>query len=87
MDFKLYVGNLPYTVTTDDLKQLFAGAGNVTDAVVIIDRQTNRSKGFGFITMSSQEEMNKAIEMFNEKDFQGRNLRVNPARPQEERRP
>ncbi len=65
MDFKLYVGNLPYTVTTDDLKQLFAGAGNVTDAVVIVDRQTNRSKGFGFITMSSQEEMNKAVEVFN----------------------
>ena len=87
MDFKLYVGNLSYTVTTDDLKQLFAGAGSVTDAVVIVDRQTNRSKGFGFVTMSSQEEMNKAVEMFNEKDFQGRNLRVNPARPQEERRP
>lgn len=87
MDFKLYVGNLPYTVTTDDLKQLFAGAGNVTDAVVIVDRQTNRSKGFGFVTMSSQEEMNKAVEMFNEKDFQGRNLRVNPARPREERQP
>ena len=87
MDFNLYVGNLPYTVPTDDLKQLFAGAGNVVDAVVIVDRQTNRSKGFGFVTMSSQEEMNKAVEMFNEKDFQGRNLRVNPARPQEERRP
>lgn len=85
MDFKLYVGNLPYTVTTDDLKQLFVQAGNVTDAVVIMDRQTNRSKGFGFVTMSSQEEMNKAIEMFNEKDFQGRNLRVNAARPQEKR--
>ena len=85
MDFKLYVGNLSYTVTTDDLKQLFAGAGSVTDAVVIVDRQTNRSKGFGFVTMASQEEMNKAVEMFNEKDFQGRNLRVNPARPQERR--
>ena len=85
MEFKLYVGNLPYGVTTDDIKQLFAGAGNVTDAVVIVDRQTNRSKGFGFVTMSSQEEMNKAVEMFNEKDFQGRNLRVNPARPQERR--
>jgi len=85
MDFKLYVGNLPYGVTSDDIKQLFAGAGNVTDAVVIVDRQTNRSKGFGFVTMSSQEEMNKAVEMFNEKDFQGRNLRVNPARPQERR--
>jgi len=85
MDFKLYVGNLSYTVTTDDLKQLFAGAGSVTDAVVIVDRQTNRSKGFGFVTMSSQEEMNKAVEMFNEKDFQGRNLRVYPARPQERR--
>lgn len=85
MDFKLYVGNLPYTVTTDDLKQLFAGAGNVVDAVVIVDRQTNRSKGFGFVTFSSQEEMDKAVEMFNDKDFQGRNLRVNPARPLERR--
>jgi len=85
MDFKLYVGNLPYGVTTDDIKQLFAGAGNVVDCVVIVDRQTNRSKGFGFVTMASQEEMNKAVEMFNEKDFQGRNLRVNPARPQERR--
>ena len=82
---KLYVGNLPYGITTDDLKQLFAQAGTVVDAVVITDKQTGRSKGFGFVTLSSQEEMNKAIEMFNDKDYQGRNLRVNPARPQEKR--
>lgn len=82
---KLYVGNLSYGVTTDDLKQLFSQAGTVVDAIVISDKQSGRSKGFGFVTMSSQEEMNKAIEMFNDKDFQGRNLRVNPARPQEKR--
>lgn len=85
MQFKLYVGNLSYDTTSDQLRDLFAQAGTVVDAVVISDRQTGRSKGFGFVEMSSKEEMDKAIEMFNEKDLDGRNLRVNPARPQEKR--
>lgn len=82
---KLYVGNLPFTTTNDDLATLFGQAGTVTDAVVIFDRIRNRSKGFGFVEMSSDEEAQKAIEMFNEYDFDGRKLVVNEARPPKER--
>lgn len=84
MNKKLYVGNLPYTVTLDQLKDFFSGAGVVTDAVVIIDSQTGRSKGFGFIEFEKEEDAKKAIEMFGGKDFQGRNLVVNEARPKVE---
>ena len=81
MGTKLYVGNLDYSVTQDQLGELFAQAGKVVSALVITDKYSGRSKGFGFIEMSSEEEAKKAIEMFNEKDFQGRKLIVNEARP------
>lgn len=82
MSPKLYVGNLDYSVTGDQLGELFAQAGKVLSAVVISDKYSGRSKGFGFVEMSTEEEAKKAIEMFNEKDFQGRNMVVNEARPQ-----
>ena len=79
MNNKLYVGGLSYDTTEDELKNHFGGARTVTSASIIMDRETNRSRGFGFVEMSSEEEANKAIEMFNEKDFAGRNLTVNIA--------
>lgn len=85
MGVKLYVGNLDYNITDDQLGELFAGAGQVVSARVITDRNSGRSKGFGFVEMSSEEEVKKAIEMFNEKDFQGRTLVVNEARPEKQR--
>ena len=84
MNKKLYVGNLEYTVTQDQLKEHFGQAGTVVDAVVITDKNSGRSKGFGFVEMSSDEEAKKAIEMFNQKDFGGRTIVVNEARPREE---
>lgn len=78
---KLYVGNLDYNVTGDQLTELFSQAGKVTSAVVITDRYSGRSKGFGFVEMGSEKEAKKAIEMFNGKDFQGRSMVVNEARP------
>ena len=86
MSTNLYVGNLPYSVNQDQLSQLFAQAGKVVNATVIIDRHSGRSKGFGFVEMSSEEEAKAAIEMFNGKDMEGRNLVVNEARPKEPRR-
>lgn len=77
---KLYVGNLNYDVTSDQLTELFSQAGKVVDAVVITDRYSGRSRGFGFVEMSSKEEADKATEMFNGKEFQGRNIVVNEAR-------
>lgn len=85
MSVKLYVGNLDYTVTDSQLTEMFAKAGTVVSAVVISDRYSGRSKGFGFVEMSSEEEAKKAIEMFNEKDLQGRKLVVNEARPRQPR--
>lgn len=82
---KLYVGNLNYDVTGDQLSELFAQAGTVVSAIVINDRYSGRSKGFGFVEMSGAEDAKKAIEMFNEKDLQGRKLVVNEARPQQPR--
>ena len=82
---KLYVGNLPYSTNDDSLREQFSQAGNVVSATVITDRMSGRSKGFGFVEMGSDEEAKSAIEMFNGKDFQGRNLTVNEARPKEER--
>lgn len=81
MNSKLYVGGIPYTSTNDDLKNHFSGAGNVVSAQIIIDKMTNRSKGFGFVEMSSEAEALKAIEMYHDQDFQGRRLTVNVARP------
>lgn len=84
---KLYVGGLPYSTTQDALQAAFAQAGNVTSATIIVDKMTGRSKGFGFVEMSTDEEAQKAIEMFNGKDFEGRTLTVNEARPMTPRPP
>lgn len=83
---KLYVGGLSYDTTQDKLKEMFAEAGTVESATVIMDRMSGRSKGFGFVEMSSEAEAQKAIEMFNGKDLDGRSITVNEARPQEPRR-
>jgi RNA recognition motif-containing protein len=85
MEAKLYVGNLPYSIRDDSLQELFAQAGNVVSATVITDRESGRSKGFGFVEMSSSEEADKAIRMFNGYSVDGRDLRVSIARPREER--
>ena len=85
MEAKLYVGNLPYTTVDADLESLFSQAGTVKSAQVIKDRQSGRSKGFGFVEMSSTEEAENAITMFHGKDFSGRPLTVNLARPREDR--
>ena len=85
MEAKLYVGNLPYNTVDADLQSLFSQAGTVTSAQVIKDRESGRSKGFAFVEMSSSDEANAAINMFNGKDFNGRPLTVNMARPREER--
>jgi len=84
---KLYVGNLPYTVGVDELRAHFTEAGEVVDAVVISDKYSGRSKGFGFVEFATDEMAAKAIEMFNGKDFQGREIIVNEARPKEETAP
>jgi RNA recognition motif-containing protein len=83
MGKKLYVGNLPYGVTDSDLEQMFAPHGTVQSAQVIMDRDTGRSKGFGFVEMGSDQEAQTAIAAMNGKDMQGRPLTVNEARPKE----
>jgi RNA recognition motif-containing protein len=82
---KLYVGNLSFQTSSEDLQQLFSQAGTVESASVVEDRDTGRSRGFGFVEMASKEEGEKAIEQFNGTDFAGRNLTVNEARPREDR--
>jgi len=82
---KLYVGGLPYSTSDSELKDAFAKAGTVESAIIISDKMTGRSKGFGFVEMASDEDATKAIEMWNGKDFGGRNLTVNEARPMTER--
>jgi RNA recognition motif-containing protein len=84
MSTKLYVGNLSFGVTSEDLQEHFAQAGTVESAKIVEDRDTGRSRGFGFVEMSSAEEAQAAIEQFNNQDFDGRNLVVNEARPREE---
>ena len=84
MSTKLYVGNLSFGVTSDDLHEHFAQAGTVESAKVVEDRDTGRSRGFGFVEMSNADEAQAAIEQFNGQDFDGRNLVVNEARPREE---
>ncbi|KKQ97187.1 RNA-binding protein [Candidatus Woesebacteria bacterium RIFCSPHIGHO2_12_FULL_42_9] len=84
MASKLFVGNLEYSVTGDDLKAAFAGVGTVVDAVVISDKMTGRSRGFGFVEMSSEEEVKAAIEKMNGADLKGRKINVNEARPPRE---
>ena len=78
---KLYVGNLDYSVTENQLRELFSQHGEVVDAVVVEDKYTDRSKGFGFVEMSDNSEAQQAIETLNGSDFSGRSLKVNKARP------
>jgi cold-inducible RNA-binding protein len=80
---KLYVGNLPYTVTDIQLEQMFAAHGKVQSAQVIMDRETGRSKGFGFVEMINDQEAQAAIDAVNGHEVEGRNLTVNEARPKE----
>ena len=84
MATKLFIGNLDYSVTSDDLKALFAPVGTVVDAVVITDRMSGRSRGFGFVEMSSEEEAKTAVEKMNGADMKGRKINVNEARPPKE---
>ena len=85
MSKKLYVGNLAYQTTSNDLQQLFAQAGTVESAQLIEDHDTGRSKGFAFVEMSTETEAAAAIEQFNGKEVAGRALKVNEARPKENR--
>ena len=82
---KLYVGGLPYSTTDDQLRDAFSQAGAVESVVIIMDKMSGRSKGFGFVEMTSDAEAQTAIDMWNGKDFGGRTLTVNEARPMEER--
>jgi cold-inducible RNA-binding protein len=85
MSMKLYVGNLSFQTSSEDLQQLFAQAGTVESASVVEDRETGRSRGFGFVEMSTNEEGQAAIQQFNGKEVNGRSLNVNEARPREDR--
>ena len=85
MATKLFVGSLAWATNDDSLKDFFAAAGTVVSASVIMDRETNRSKGFGFVEMSSDEEAKAAVEQLNGKDLDGRAIVVSEARPREER--
>ena len=87
MATKLYVGGLPYSTTQEELQNAFAQAGSVSSTTIIVDKMTGRSRGFGFVEMSSDEDAQKAIEMWNGKDFGGRKLTVNEAKPLEARPP
>jgi RNA recognition motif-containing protein len=85
MTMKLYVGNLSFSTSSQELQELFAQAGTVESASVVEDRDTGRSRGFGFVEMSRKEEGTAAIEQFNGKEINGRSLTVNEARPRENR--
>ena len=85
MSMKLYVGNLAFQTSSDDLQELFAQAGTVESASVVEDRETGRSRGFGFVEMSSKEEGEAAIAKFNGQEVNGRSLNVNEAKPREDR--
>lgn len=85
MTMKLYVGNLSFDTSDQELEDLFAQAGTVESVNIITDRDTGRSRGFGFVEMSSAEEANAAIAQFNETEFEGRNIIVNEARQREDR--
>ena len=85
MTMKLYVGNLAFETSSNDLQTLFAQAGTVESVSLIEDRETGRSRGFGFVEMSTKEEGAAAVQQFNGKDLAGRTLKVNEARPREDR--
>ena len=85
MSMKLYVGNLSFQTSSDDLQQLFAQVGSVESASVVEDRDTGRSRGFGFVEMSTSEEGQAAIQQFDGKEVDGRSLKVNEAKPREDR--
>lgn len=85
MSNKLYVGNLSFRVTSEDLQDYFAAAGPVSSANVVFDRETGRSRGFGFVEMANEDAANAAIAQFNGQEYDGRNLVVNEARPREDR--
>jgi RNA recognition motif-containing protein len=85
MSNKLYVGNLSFRVTSEDLQEHFGAAGAVESANVVYDRETGRSRGFGFVEMASDDEANAAIAQFNGQEYDGRNMVVNEARPREDR--
>lgn len=87
MATKLFVGSLPYSITDQQLADLFSACGTVASAKVIWDRELDRSKGFGFVEMSNDDEAKKAIETMNGKEVEGRTITVNEARPQENRGP
>lgn len=82
---RLFVGNLSYQTMEQDIQDLFSQAGNVTSVALMFDKFTGKSRGFAFVELATPEEANKAVEMFNGKDLQGRALTVNIARPREER--
>ncbi|HXJ57864.1 MAG TPA: RNA-binding protein [Verrucomicrobiae bacterium] len=86
-DSRLFVGNLPYQTMDGDLQEFFSAAGVVSSASVVVDKFTGKSRGFAFVEMSTAEEAAKAVEMFHNKEFQGRPLTVNIARPREDRPP
>ena len=81
MSIKLYVGNLPFTVTEKELKELFSPFGDIEEATIISDKYSGRSKGFGFVTFTDEEAGKKAISKMDGKDVQGREIKVNEARP------
>jgi RNA recognition motif-containing protein len=85
MSNKLYVGNLSFRVTSEDLQEYFGAAGAVESANVVFDRETGRSRGFGFVEMADEDSANNAIAQFNGQDYDGRNIVVNEARPREDR--
>jgi cold-inducible RNA-binding protein len=87
MAARLFVGNLPFNTTENDLQDHFAQAGSVVGVSIMQDRATGRSRGFGFVEMASPDDATKAIDMFHQKEFQGRPLTVNEARPREGRPP
>ena len=87
MATKLYVGGVSYGTTEDGLREAFAQSGNVVSAKIIIDKMTGRSRGFAFVEMATDDEAQKAIELWNGKELDGRTLTVNEARPMEERAP
>jgi cold-inducible RNA-binding protein len=83
MASKLYVGNLSFDTNDSQLQELFASLGEVVSAKVVMDRDTGRARGFGFVEMAREEDAQKAVETLDGRDFMGRNLRVNPAQPRE----